>query len=85
MKDNDDLGIKRHKLILEGTEVRQIFEPVIDTTVKLVMEQVKGCARPIKSVVLVGGFGDNEYLRKEIEKEVKAHDQSTEVVQSANA
>ena len=37
LKDNASLGVKRNKMILTGTEVRLIFEPILDEVIKLVM------------------------------------------------
>ena len=84
MPDNAHLGIKNHKLRLEGTELRTIFEPVLDETIKLVMDQINRCGKPVKAVILVGGFGQNGYLRDEIAKEVKRFSNSIEVIQSVN-
>ncbi|MCJ1452970.1 hypothetical protein MMC28_003315 [Mycoblastus sanguinarius] len=68
--DNGKLGIRRNKVTLNGTEIRLIFEPVLDEVLKLVMAQIKAAKVIIKAVLLVGGFGQNAYLRDCISKEV---------------
>ena len=85
LADNAALGIKRGKMTLAGTEVRLIFEPVLDEVIKLVMEQLKASAKDVKAVLLVGGFGQSAYLRDSIRKEVKsAFNAKTEVMQPPN-
>ncbi|KAG8530983.1 uncharacterized protein KY384_004340 [Bacidia gigantensis] len=68
-------------VLQQGTEVREIFEPVLDETVKLVTNQIEKSKKPIKAVILVGGFGQNTYLREEIAKEIKHSSVSAEVIQ----
>ena len=85
LADNAALGIKRNKLTLAGTEVRLIFEPVLNEVTKLVMGQLKASNKDVKAVLLVGGFGQSAYLRDSIRKEVKsAFSAKTEVIQPPN-
>ena len=85
LADNTALGIKRNKMTLAGTEVRLIFEPVLNEVTKLVMEQLKASKKDVKAVLLVGGFGQSAYLRDSIRKEVKsAFSTKTEVIQPPN-
>ena len=72
--DNVDLGILKRRLCISGEEIRGVFEPVSREVCKLVHDQIKGCSKPIKALLLVGGFGSNEYLHDEVRKEVKAYD-----------
>ena len=71
--NNERLGISRSKLCLLGTDVRSIFEPVVHEVVSLVMAQISATAKPIKAVLLVGGFGESAYLRDLIRKEVRSN------------
>lgn len=85
LADNAALGIKRNKMTLAGTEVRLIFEPVLNEVTKLVMGQLKATNKDVKAVLLVGGFGQSAYLRDSIRKEVKsAFSAKTEVMQPPN-
>lgn len=85
LADNAALGIKRNKMTLPGTEVRLIFEPVLNEVTKLVMDQLKSSKKHVKAVLLVGGFGQSAYLRDSIRKEVKsAFNAKTEVMQPPN-
>lgn len=81
--NNEDLGISRTKLRITGTEIRAIFEPVLNEVLSLVMAQIKTSKVTVKAVLLVGGFGQNAYLRDSIRKEVRssAGSRNTEVIQ----
>ncbi|KAL6717539.1 hypothetical protein ACLMJK_005454 [Lecanora helva] len=81
--DNAELGIRRNKMTIPGTDIRAAFEPVLDEVLKLVTGQVKASKSPVKAIVLVGGFGQNAYLRDSIRQEVK--DLKIEVMQSPNS
>ena len=69
-------------MTLLGTTVKVIFEPVVNEVLKLVTGQIEAAKRPVKAVVLVGGFGQNGYLRDAIRDKVKSS--SVEVMQSPN-
>ena len=84
MNNNEALGIRRNKISISGTDLRQIFEPVLNEVTKLVINQMKACEKPITAVILVGGFGQNGYLRDEISKEVKRLSKTTKVIKAAN-
>lgn len=83
MRDNLHHGIRRGKLRLDGSDVRSIFEPVLKEVLKLVLGQINGCKLPVQAIVLVGGFGQNAYLRDSIRAGVK--DRGIAVMQSPNA
>lgn len=69
-------------MTLPGTEVRAIFEPVVKEVLKLVTGQIEAAKRRVKAVILVGGFGENAFLRDAIRHEVKSS--NVEVMQSPN-
>lgn len=66
------LGIsKRGQLLLKSEDVKAIFEPVIAEVVKLVLRQIDATNTKVSSVLLVGGFSGNQYLRERISGAVK--------------
>lgn len=67
-------------MTLSGIDVRAIFEPVVKEVLALVTGQIKAARRSVKAIVLVGGFGQNSFLRDAIREEVKSSD--VEVLQS---
>lgn len=83
LQDNQELRIRKNKMTLLGTEVRAIFDPVVNEVLKLVVGQIDAAKRPVKAVILVGGFGQNAYLRDAIRHEVKSS--NVTVLQSPNA
>ncbi len=69
-------------MALSGTDVGCIFEPVVKEVLRLVTGQIMAAKRHVKAVILVGGFGQNAYLRDAIREEVKSS--NVEVLQSPN-
>ena len=82
LQDNKELRIRKNKMTLAGTDVKAIFDPVVKEVINLVTGQIKATKRHVKAVILVGGFGQNAYLRDAIREEVKSS--GVEVLQSPN-
>lgn len=55
-----------------------IFEPVVSEVINLVQGQIGTADREIRAVLLVGGFGENSYLKERLRG---ALDPSIEVMQ----
>jgi Hsp70 protein len=70
--DNEDAGIKRAKLSISGAEIRTLFDPIISTITSLVQMQINISNKTgvVKTVYLVGGFGESAYLRESLKKVV---------------
>lgn len=68
--DNANQGVKRGKFSLSGPEIVQMFSPVLDEVIALVKGQILSTKREVKAVLLVGGFGESAYLRKNLRKAV---------------
>ena len=69
-------------MTMSGTDVKAIFEPVVEEVLRLVTGQINDAKRPIKAGVLVGGFGQSAYLRDAIRNRVKSS--NVDVLQSPN-
>jgi len=82
LPDNRELGIRKNKLTVAGSDIRAIFKPILDEVLKLVTGQIRASRKPMKAIILVGGFGQNAYLRDSIRQEVKRL--KVEVMQSPN-
>ena len=82
MKDNPNYGIRRGKMRMTGADIRTIFEPVVREILGLVKGQIKATKTTVKAVLMVGGFGQNAYLRERIREEIKGD--NIEVMQSPN-
>ena len=79
ISDNSELGIRRGKIKLEGSTVKEFFDPVLEEVVTLVKGQIRATVQTPKAVLLVGGFGQSIALRDAIHEVVK-HD-GIEVIQ----
>jgi molecular chaperone DnaK (HSP70) len=62
--------------------MQEIFEPIMEKVVKLVKGQIKATNKEIRAVLLVGGFGQNNYLKECLRT---ALGPSVEVLQPPNA
>ena len=64
--DSVDQGVERGKFVLTGSQLLSIFRPVLQDIISLVKGQISATNRDVKAVLLVGGFGQNFYLRKSL-------------------
>lgn len=65
-------------------DLRTVFDPVIGAIVRLINEQLDQIETAfgrldISSILLVGGFGSSEYLRREIEKHFSGDDEMPQI------
>lgn len=79
--DDPEQGVRRGKFRMTGAQVSQIFEPVIQEVLTLVQGQIASTGKKVKAVLMVGGFGQNAYLREKIRDAI---DPSIEVMQPPN-
>ena len=78
MRDDPQKRIRRGKLCMTGEEVEAFFKPVVKETVALIQDQFEAAGSSISTILLVGGFGQSQYLRSQI----KASFANTKVMQS---
>jgi hypothetical protein len=65
---NPDVGVTRNgRFSLKAADLHMIFEPSILKIIQLVKEQIAMCEKPVRSILLVGGFGESMYLRERLE------------------
>jgi hydrogenase maturation factor HypF (carbamoyltransferase family) len=68
--DNTNQGIKKESLQIPAREIRtEVFDKVISKIKALVLEQVIATGN-VKEVLLAGGFGQNEYLKIQLQTAV---------------
>ncbi|MCJ1427056.1 hypothetical protein MMC29_004959, partial [Sticta canariensis] len=80
LRDNPGMGVRRGRLRMTGAEVQAIFKPVIEEVIRLVLGQIKATGKAVTAILLVGGFGQNAYLRDQIRNAVG----DIQVMQSPN-
>lgn len=66
---------------MNGSQVKAIFDPVVEEVVSLMRGQICATNKKVKAVLMVGGFGQNAYLRETIRASI---DPSIEVMQPPN-
>jgi molecular chaperone DnaK (HSP70) len=81
LSNNERLGIRRGRLNIKHAEVKGIFDPIVDNIIQLVKDQIASTSKTIKAVLLVGGFGQNNYLKEILRKSLN----DVEVMQPPNA
>jgi len=91
-EDNDEIGIRDGKLVISTAEIKIVFDPVISIIIQLIIGQLELIdAAPghlkVAAILLVGGFGSSEYLRKYIENHFSGEDgmPAIKVIQPVNA
>ncbi|KAF8243757.1 actin-like ATPase domain-containing protein [Wilcoxina mikolae CBS 423.85] len=68
--DNDETEVESGHHMMQWSDVKKIFDPVVDRIIELVkgqMDDVKERGDKVAAVLLVGGFGSSEYLRKRLQ------------------
>ncbi|KAJ2998836.1 hypothetical protein NUW58_g200 [Xylaria curta] len=89
LQRDDEAGIFRNNIFtLRAADVHMFYERYILRITQLVKEQITMCQKPIRSIALVGGFGQSTYLRERIEtaiREDKSILNPIEILQPPNA
>lgn len=67
---------------MKATDLREIFEPIINRIIELVQGQIRATNKNVKAVLLVGGFGQNNYLKESLRNALGG---SVRVLQPVNA
>jgi hypothetical protein len=60
--DNEDLSVRRGRLHVTGQEIVDLSTPVLRETRELVEHQIRVSKNRVKSIFLVGGFGQSPLL-----------------------
>lgn len=71
--DNKKLGVRRGCLQVTGKEINKLCLPVLESVMELVQQQIQISRAPIKSLFLVGGFGQSPLLRLHIRNNLPSH------------
>ncbi|KAI5922982.1 hypothetical protein F4810DRAFT_232691 [Camillea tinctor] len=86
---NQTVGVNRNgRFTLRAADVHMFFEHEILRIIQLVKEQIALSNVPIRSILLVGGFGASTYLRERLELDInegRAKGQALEILQPPNA
>ncbi|KEP49235.1 heat shock 70 kDa protein 12A [Rhizoctonia solani 123E] len=81
-KSYEEMGIRLGRLNLPGHTMRAFFDRSVETAVRSIREQMEaGC----QHILLVGGFGESLYLRREVMSRFEGKDCSVTVTNDPNA
>ena len=69
--ENDRLRIVNERLLVPHSDLEPIFKEVVREVITLVEEQITSTKKKVRSVVLVGGFGESPYLRTKLKAHLK--------------
>ncbi|KAL6715322.1 hypothetical protein ACLMJK_007587 [Lecanora helva] len=72
LNDNEDQGVRRGKWRLSCNKLSTIFAPVLEDTIDLVKRQIEATQRNVTAILLVGGWGQNAYLRESLRQQLGA-------------
>jgi len=61
---NTQLNVRRGTMTLKGTKMQEFFDPWVNKILDSVNDQVSG--HSVKYILLVGGFGESQYLRQKL-------------------
>jgi len=82
LSDDASRNIRRNRFRVPLEDMqKEIFEPVIKDVLDLVREQISMAGSGVAAVLLVGGFGQSEYLKSRVSAAVGA---SIKVLQPSN-
>ncbi|PMD40386.1 actin-like ATPase domain-containing protein [Hyaloscypha variabilis F] len=82
LNNNEQLGVRRGRFNIKAAEVKGIFDPIVDKIIKLVNDQIRATSMPIRAVLLVGGFGQNNYLKERLRISLRS---TVQILQPPNA
>ncbi|KAF8541135.1 hypothetical protein BDD12DRAFT_830367 [Trichophaea hybrida] len=85
--NNERARVQDNIHTMEVDDVRKIFDPVVDCIVDLVQQQeekVRENGEQVAAILLVGGFGSSEYLRKRLQDTLYGG-KTLQVIQPVNA
>jgi len=71
--DDEGAGIENGQVMIKSSELKVVFEKVTRAIFQLIIEQMERVVdgpgnATVSAVLLVGGFGSSEYLRKSLEE-----------------
>ncbi|EEA19947.1 conserved hypothetical protein [Talaromyces marneffei ATCC 18224] len=81
LANDQRVGIRRGKFTIQKNDMHDIFEPIIHKIILFVQDQIRLSGGKAKSVLLVGGFGQNTYLKERLRESLP----NIEVLQPPNA
>jgi hypothetical protein len=70
---------------MKPSDLKGIFEPIVEQVIELVKGQVEATHVQVKAVLLVGGFGQSNYLKERLRSSLNTETDKIEVLQPPHA
>jgi molecular chaperone DnaK (HSP70) len=67
LRNIPEKNVKKNRLLLTLAQMEAFHSDVVSTLTTLVKSQIKATKSVVKAVLLVGGFGQSEYLKRQIQ------------------
>jgi tRNA A37 threonylcarbamoyltransferase TsaD len=71
LPNNVRLGVQKNRLNLSPDDVESILDPVVDKVIDLVRDQIIATKQSVNAVLLVGGFGQSNYLKERMRESLE--------------
>ncbi|RMY77204.1 hypothetical protein D0862_13600 [Hortaea werneckii] len=87
-ENNAKAGVEDGYLCVKQKDVSQIFKPIVQQIIELVEGQVNsvhGLGQQVNALIMVGGFGQSEFLATCLRKRFSEREPAVEVLQPVNA
>ena len=85
LPDDEEAGLESGFLVITAEQVKEIFEPVIKQVLELVEGQVDAITKKqgrVCGIILVGGFGQSNYLYTRLKEHFAGHQNSAQLPKS---
>ncbi|KAG8164168.1 hypothetical protein KVR01_006086 [Diaporthe batatas] len=85
LSDNQQAGISNELLMVSAFDIVSFFQPCIERIKLLVAEQIAASNVPITAIIMVGGFGQRQYLKEELEQDTLIRERNIKICKSCRA
>lgn len=82
LADNHQLGIRSELIAVSAGDIVSFFQPSIERIRLLVAEQIAASKTPITAIILVGGYGECQFLKEELEDDSLLKERKIRIHQS---
>lgn len=83
--NNQQSGIRNELLEVSAFDIVSFFQPCIERIKLLVAEQIAASNIPITVIIMVGGFGQCQYLKEELEQDDLIRERNIRIHKSRRA
>lgn len=85
LANNNQLGILNELIGVSAGDMVSFFQPSIERIRLLVAEQIAASNVPITAIIMVGGYGQCQFLREELERDSVVKERRIQIHRSSRA